>query len=98
MLTSKQRSHLRGLAHSLKPVLRIGKDGVTPAVVEAVVDAFNTRELLKVKVLDNALLDARDVAGELSEQIDGTEVVQTMGSIATLYRAHPDKPKIELPR
>src|SRR5690606_27751450 len=49
-LNPKQRSQLRSLAHHLKPILQIGKDGVTAAALDAVSQAFNTRELLKVKV------------------------------------------------
>lgn len=96
-LSSKQRAHLRALAHDLKPAIHIGKDGITDAVVLAVAEAFNTRELLKVKVLDTALLSPRDAGLDLAARIEGVRLVQTLGHIATLYRTHPDKPAIELP-
>lgn len=97
-LTSKQRAHLRALAHELDPVVRVGKEGLTEAVVAAAEEAFNTRELLKARVLDAALEDARGVAHALAERLDGVRVVQVIGHIAILYRPDPDAPQIELPR
>ena len=94
--TSKQRAHLRSLAHSLKPVLQIGKEGVTPELVASVEDAFRTRELLKVKVLEAAPLEAREAAGELARRIEGAYPVQVIGRTVVLYRRHPEKPEIAL--
>ena len=51
-LTSKQRAFLRKLAHSLKPVVHVGAEGVSPALIVSIADALKTRELLKVKVLE----------------------------------------------
>ena len=85
-LPSKHRARLRKEAHDLKPVHHVGKDGVTPPVAEAVRDAFNTRELLKVKVLDGAPGSPREMAEELAEAVEGVHVVQVMGSVATLWR------------
>jgi HrpA-like RNA helicase len=63
-LTSKQRAHLRKLAHSLKPVVLVGTDGVTDAVLASILDAFNTRELLKVKLQEMfGLTDTPTVCG-----------------------------------
>lgn len=96
-LTSKQRAHLRALAHPLKPVLQIGKEGVTSAAIEAVRGALRRRELLKVRVLEGAPEDARAVAEALAAALEGGEVVQVMGRTVTLYRPHPDRPQIKLP-
>ena len=96
-LTSKQRAHLKSLAHPLKPILQIGREGVTDAVVRTVMEAFNTRELLKVKVLEAAPAPARETAEELAARIDGAELVQVIGRTAILYRPHPEKPEIQLP-
>lgn len=93
-LTSKQRAFLRGEAHHLKPVVQIGKEGVTEATLQAVGEAFNTRELLKVRVLDNALLDVRTVGHAIAEALDDVELIQTIGHIAVLYRPDPDAPKL----
>ena len=96
-LTSKQRAHLRKLAHHAKPSIHIGKGGVNGATVHAVEEAFSTEELLKVKILEAAPAPVRDVAEQLATAISGVSVVQVMGRIATLYRPHPDTPKIVLP-
>ncbi len=96
-LTSKQRTHLRGLAHSLKPLAHVGKEGVTPAAVRALRQTFDTHELLKVRVLEAAPQDVRETAHALAGGIDGASVVQTVGRNATLYRADPDEPVIKLP-
>jgi RNA-binding protein len=97
-LSSKQRAHLRGLAHTLKPVHQIGKEGVTPASIHAIAEALRRRELLKLKVLEGAPADARATAHELAELLDDTHVVQVLGRTVTLYRAHPERPEIKLPR
>ena len=96
-LTSKQRAHLRGLAHALRPAAHVGKEGVTPAAVRALQQTFDTHELVKVRVLEAAPEDARETAHALAAQIDGAHVVQTVGRNATLYRADPETPQIRLP-
>ncbi|ARA95132.1 MAG: YhbY family RNA-binding protein [Bacteroidetes bacterium] len=94
-LTSRERAHLRAQAHHLKPTVHIGKEGVTDAVVQAVEEAFHRRELLKVKVLDAAFLSPREAGLDLASRIEGVQLVQTLGRIATLYRPHPDRPGAE---
>jgi RNA-binding protein len=96
-LTSRQRAFLRSQAHHLKPVHHVGKEGVTPAAVRAVQEAFNTRELLKVKVLQEAPVEVREAADELAAGVHGAVVVQTIGRTAVLYRPDPEKPTIRLP-
>jgi RNA-binding protein len=97
-LTPKQRAHLRSAAHHLKPIFQVGKEGITDSAVRAVEDAFNTRELLKVKVQEAAPLTARDAGTELSGRVDGVQHVQTIGRTIVLYREHPEKPEIRLPK
>ena len=65
-LTSKQRAHLRGLAHALKPLAHIGKEGVTDAAVRALQQTFDTHELVKVRVLEAAPESAKDTAHALA--------------------------------
>jgi RNA-binding protein len=96
-LKPKQRAHLKSLAHPLKAVLQVGKDGVTHAVLQSVSDAFQARELLKVKVLESAPESARAVADTLVEQVSGVHQVQVIGRTIVLYRRHPEKPEIRLP-
>lgn len=94
--TSKQRAQLRRMAHSLRPAIHIGKEGVTSGSTDAVEEAFGRSELVKIKVLESAPSSANEVALELSRRIDGVHVVQTMGRVATLYRRHPLRPRIEI--
>jgi len=96
-LTTRQRAHLRSLAHSLKPILQIGKDGASAAAIDAVRDAFNARELLKIKVLDSAPEDTAATGRRIAEGIDEVELVQVIGRTVVLYRPDPDDPEIALP-
>lgn len=96
MLSSKQRAHLRSLAHHLKPVLMIGKEGLSDSTVEAVEEAFRSRELIKLKALDTSPVGIREVAERLSERLEGVQVAGTIGRTAILYRRHPEKPEIRL--
>ena len=95
-LTSKQRAHLRSLAHHLKPIIQIGSEGVTDAVLKTVEEAFNTRELLKVKVLDGAPEGPRETADRIRAGLEDVEVAQTIGRTIVLYRPDPEEPTIDL--
>ena len=96
-LNPKQRAHLKSLAHHLKPILHIGKEGVTEAALRTVEDAFNTRELLKVKVQGAAPEGARESGEILAERLKGVHLVHVIGRTIILYRAHPENPAIKLP-
>jgi RNA-binding protein len=96
-LTPRQRQHLKGLAHSLKPLLFVGKEGVTETGARAVADAFNTRELIKVKVQESAPDDARESGRQLAGRVAGAHLVQVIGRTVVLYRPHPTEPRIKLP-
>jgi RNA-binding protein len=74
----------------------IGKEGVVEATGKAVEEALSTRELIKVKVLDTAPEDVRQVAASIAERVQGVEVAGTIGRTAILYRRHPEKPEIRL--
>ena len=97
-LTSKQRAHLRKLAHRLKPVVLVGTDGVSEQLLSAISDAFNTRELLKVKLQEAAPLSVRDAAQAIAEGLSDVHPVQTIGRTIVLYRQDPENPEIRLPR
>jgi RNA-binding protein len=96
-LTSKQRAYLRSLANRLKPVVFIGVGGVTAEVVRSVEEAFNSRELLKVKVLQGAPEKARPTAASLMAALEDVQVPQTIGRTIVLYRPFPKDPEIEFP-
>lgn len=96
-LTSKQRAYLRKQAHHVKPIVFVGTDGVTPGVLSSVLDALNTREILKVKLQEGAPVGVRDAASAIGDGLDDVHTVQTIGRTIVLYRPHPDEPEIRLP-
>lgn len=96
-LTSKQRALLKSMAHGLKPVVHIGKEGVTDETLHAVDEVLRTRELIKLKVLEAAPAEAREVANEVEAGIPASSVVQVIGRTIVLYRPDPEEPQIRLP-
>ena len=96
-LTSKQRAYLKGLAADLEPVFQIGKSSVTPEVVTAISETFNTHELVKITVLKNCLEDVKEVATTVSERTR-SDLVQVIGRKFVLYKPFKDDPKIILPK
>lgn len=96
-MTSKQRAYLKGLAMNLEPVFQIGKSGLTPEVTEAVREAFNTRELVKLGILKNCVEDPRQMAQMIADRT-GSQVVQIIGKKIVLYKESKEHKKIELPR
>ena len=96
-LSGAQRKHLRGLAHHVKPVVHVGKNGVTDPVLQEVVEALDSHELIKVKLVDPQGRK-KELADELASRSGGTRV-GLVGNIVTLYRQHPDpeKRKVEVP-
>ena len=95
-LNGKKRRYLRGLGHSLDPVVQVGKEGVTDGVVAAIEQALLAHELIKVRCSSECALDRKEVAASLA-QATGAEIAQTLGRTMLLYRAHPEKPRIVLP-
>lgn len=95
-MTSKQRAYLKSLASNLEPVFQIGKSGITPEVTEAVSEAFNKRELIKLTVLKNCADDPDRMAEMLAGRTHST-VVQVIGKKIVLYKENKDRKKIILP-
>ena len=91
-LTSKQRAQLRGLANDLDTILQIGKDGIGENLIHQADTALEARELIKCKVLENAMLTAREACQELSVKTR-SEAVQVIGSKFVLYRQSHNKEK-----
>lgn len=90
MLTSKQRAELRSEANTLETTLMVGKEGVTESVVEEAARQLEARELIKGRVLETALLTAREACDALCEALraDG---VQCIGSKFVLYKKSEKK-------
>lgn len=96
-LSGKQRRFLRAQAHALEPVVSLGKEGITESLLGAVHEALLTHELIKVRVLESAPLERHEVADTLPGSLKA-ELVGLIGRIVILYRRHPNKPKLVLPR
>lgn len=96
MITGKQRAFLRGLANSMVPIFQVGKYGLEENFLKQIDDALEARELIKIKVLENSGLAAREVSDEICSKL-GCEGIQAIGNKIVLYRKSSKKPKIELP-
>ncbi|MBM7556197.1 ribosome assembly RNA-binding protein YhbY [Halanaerobacter jeridensis] len=95
-MTGKQRAYLRGEANSMNPVLQIGKDGITQAVINQVDETISSKELIKIRVLDNSLYGTKEAAHELADALDA-EVIQTIGSVIVLFRQDEEDSQYNLP-
>lgn len=95
-VTASQRRYLRQLAHPLKPVVTLGAKGVTDSVVAELEIALDHHELLKVRLSG----DRDERAAQLAQLLErtGAEAVQSIGHIASLYRANREQPRLALPR
>ena len=85
MLTSKQRARLRAMANSLDTIFQVGKGGIEASLIKGVSDALEARELIKLRVLDNAAYSAREAADALAAATRA-DVVSVIGSRFVLYR------------
>ena len=85
MLTSKERAELRAQANTLETTLMVGKDGVTDAVIAEADNQLTSRELVKGKVLENAMLTPREVCDAICEET-GAEGVSVIGTKFVIYR------------
>lgn len=95
-MTSKQRSYLKSLASNLDPIFQVGKSSLTPELTQAIGEAFNTRELIKISVLKNCFDDPKEIAGMIAERTH-SQVVHVIGKKIVLYKPFKDNPKIILP-
>jgi RNA-binding protein len=95
MLNIKERNQLRGLAHKIKPVINVGKKGHSDALISEIDGALLAHELIKVQFQKSALDDIEVITNLICEKLS-SQLVEIRGHVATLYRAHPDKPRIRL--
>ena len=84
MLTSKQRAILRGKANTMDPVFQIGKGEIDQTLIDAVMACLDARELIKLKVLETSMYNAREASIALAEAT-GADCVQVIGSKFVLY-------------
>jgi RNA-binding protein len=96
MLSSKQRAFLKKEAHKLDPIVRIGKDGLESSIGESLKNAFFSRELVKVKILQNSEKtkeEVYEIADILAKETE-SEVVAIIGRIIIFYKENDEKPVI----
>lgn len=96
MLTGKHRSYLKSLANNIDPTFQIGKNGISDNFIKQVEEAIESRELIKIKILQNSMLHPTEVANEIADKIDA-EFVQSIGSKFVLYKESKENKKIQLP-
>lgn len=84
-MTSKQRSRLRSLASTMKPVMQVGKEGIGDNLVKSLSDALEARELIKISLLPAAGEDGLELSGELARLLHA-ELVAVIGRKAIFYR------------
>lgn len=84
-LTGKQKRTLRAEGHHLKAEVNVGKEGISGGVIQNVLNTFNTKELVKIKVLEKCPLSVPEVAERLSGQT-ASQVVQILGRTILLFK------------
>ena len=84
-LRGKQKRYLRSEAHHLKPIFQIGKDGLSEVWLDEVLKALDKRELLKVNILQNSLVEVEDVK-EFIENNSDAQVIQTISNVLVLFK------------
>ena len=96
-LSGKQRRFLRAEAHALDPVVMVGKEGLTETVLNAVQDALLAHELIKVRVHESSPVEQKEVSERLPSAVKA-ELAGSVGRVLILYKRHPQKPRIVLPK
>uniref|UniRef100_UPI004055DC41 ribosome assembly RNA-binding protein YhbY n=1 Tax=Candidatus Electrothrix sp. TaxID=2170559 RepID=UPI004055DC41 len=83
-LNSKQNKYLRGLGHHVDPTVYVGKEGISENVVQSMLDALRTRELIKVKLGQNCEVPKKEAAEQLAKD-SGAALIQLIGKMVLLY-------------
>lgn len=96
-MTSKERAYLRGLANNIDAIFQVGKGGISNVLLEQLNNAIESRELIKITVLETAPGSAKELAEEIALGTNSV-VVQTVGNKITLFRQKKKNSKIELPK
>ena len=96
IMTTKQRAYLKGLAMTMDPIFQLGKSSLTPENTQAIAEALEARELIKINVLQNCADDPNELAQIVAERTH-SQVVQVIGKKIVLYKESKNKKKIELP-
>jgi RNA-binding protein len=92
--SSRKLRYLRGLGHHLKPLVMLGREGMTDNVVSAANAVLSAHELVKVRIGNGCLLERREAAAVLAART-GSEIVSVLGKTFLIFRANPDRHKDE---
>ncbi len=90
MITPKQRAKLKKISHSYKPLINIGKGGLSENTFKQIDDTLNKREVMKIKILNNNLDDRDELINQILTELN-CDFVRYMGNILTIYRESEDK-------
>jgi RNA-binding protein len=96
MINSKQRAYLKSIAHKMKPLVQLGKEGISEGFIAGVDDMLEKHELVKVSILESFEMKASDAAVAVMEKT-GAEFVQAIGNRFTIFRRRNEKPTILFP-
>ena len=88
MLTSSQKRSLSAKAHALKPVILLGQQGLTPAVLAETECALQAHELIKIKLTGSDRDSKYAIAEEIAKQLNAS-IIHIRGFLLTLYRQRP---------
>lgn len=96
MLTSKQRAFLKGLSNNVNTMFQVGKGGLSDNQIHEIEILLEKHELVKIHVLENALVDPRTVCDEVVSRIDGCEGVFVIGKRFVIYKQSKENKRIDL--
>ncbi len=96
-LTNNQKKYLRSLAHNLNPVVMIGQNGLSGAVLSELESTMEKHELLKIKIRVDNRNEKKEIVDKIV-QFSAALLVQIVGNVLVIYRPFKDDPKIILPR
>lgn len=97
MITKTQRRYLKGLANTLRPLVLIGKNGLTDTVIDSIDEILEAHEIVKIDVLKSCEASAGALAVEIAGAT-GSEIISRIGRKIVLFRRNRLHPVIELPR
>ncbi len=95
-MTSKERAYLKGLAMNINPIFNVGKQSISPELTEAINEALEKRELIKIGVLKNCMDDPMGIANVISERTK-CQIVQVIGKKIVLFRQRKKDSRIIFP-
>ena len=94
MITTREKKLLKKIAHNIKPLIQIGKNGVTPGTIANIDKALKDHELIKIKYLEHKA-EKKTLTRQIIEET-GSDLINQIGNTITLYRESPDPEKKEI--